>query len=59
MGMELRIIGLGLDDFMALTQDEFAAVWRVLSDSSEAANRYRWERTRLEEYNENRLLHMC
>ncbi len=48
MGVALGVIGLSLDDFMALTPDEFAAVWRVWSDRSEATNRDRWERTRLE-----------
>lgn len=48
MGVALGVVGLGLDDFMALTPDEFAAVWRVWSDRSEATNRDQWERTRLE-----------
>ncbi|MCM1518960.1 MAG: hypothetical protein NC117_09990 [Pseudoflavonifractor sp.] len=48
MGVALGVIGLNLDDFMALTPEEFAAVWQIWSDRSESANRDNWERTRLE-----------
>lgn len=46
--MALGQIGMRLDDFSALTPDEFAAIWRAWAERSTARERAEWERTRME-----------
>lgn len=46
MGIALGCIGLSLDDFFALTPEEFCSVCKAWQETRDALYRDSWERTR-------------